>query len=155
MIFIGYKDNGYRFIYHTQGNVIFHSTQAIFDKGHFPRCPSSDSREQTPPGRLTPEIESLAPEPFGINEPPLTPFPPTPAHPRPFTPPIPPNLPTHSESSSPSPLLTPPKRSSVKIKEVEDDEDEDVKMHFPSPPSPEAGPSQYTPSQVPTVIPQK
>jgi len=26
MIFIGYKDNGYRFICHTQGNVIFCST---------------------------------------------------------------------------------------------------------------------------------
>jgi len=26
IIFIGYKDNGYRFIHHTQGNVIFCST---------------------------------------------------------------------------------------------------------------------------------
>jgi len=26
MIFIGYEDNGYRFICHTQGNVIFCST---------------------------------------------------------------------------------------------------------------------------------
>ena len=150
MIFIGYENNSYRFIHHTQGNVIFRSTQAIFDEGHFPRYPLSHPRKQTPPGRLTPEIESSVPRPSGVNEPA-----PTPAHPRPFTPPIPPNLPTHSESLSPSPLLTPPKRSSVKIKEVEDDEDEDVKMHFPSPPSPEAGPSQYTPSQVPTVIPQK
>jgi len=64
-------------------------------------------------------------------------------------------LPTHSESSSFSPPLTPPKQSLVKIKEVEYDEDEDVEMHSPSPPSPEASPSQYTPSQVPTVIPQK
>ena len=53
-----------------------------------------------PPGRLTPEIELLAPEPFGIDEPAPTLFPPTPAHPRPPTPPIPPNLPTHSESPS-------------------------------------------------------
>jgi len=53
-------------------------------------------------------------------------------------------LPTHSESSSPSPPLTPPKWSSVKIEEVEDDKDEDVEMHSPSPPPPEAGPSQYT-----------
>jgi len=108
-----------------------------------------------PPGRLTPEIESSVPGPFGIDEPAPIPFPPTPAHPRPSTPPIPPNLPTHSESPSPSLPLTPPKRSSVKIEEVEDVEDEDVEMHSLSPPPPEAGPSQYTPPQVPTVIPQK
>jgi len=155
MIFIRYEDNSYRFICHIQGNVIFHSTQAIFDEGHFPRCPSSYPREQTPPGRLIPEIESSAPRPSGVDEPAPTPFPPTPAHPRPPTPPIPPNLPTHSESPSPSLPLTPPKWSSVKIEDVEDIGDEDVKMHSPSPPSPEAGPSQYTPPQVPTVIPQK
>jgi len=62
-----YEDNGYRFIHHTQGNVIFYSTQAIFDEGHFPRYPSSHFREQTPPGRLIPEIELSAPGPFGIN----------------------------------------------------------------------------------------
>jgi len=155
MIFIGYEDNGYRFIHHTQGKVIFHSTQAIFDEEYFPRCPSSYPREQTPPGRLILEIESSAPRPSGVDEPAPTAFPPTPAHPRPFTPPIPPNLPTHSESSFPSPPLTPPKWSSVKIEEVEDTEDEDVEMHSPSPSPPEAGPSQYTPPQVPTVIPQK
>jgi len=150
MIFIGYEDNGYRFIYYTQGNVIFCSTQAIFDEGHFPKCPSSYPREQISSGRLTPEIESSAPEPFGVDKPA-----PTLAYPRPFTPPISPNLPTHSESLSPSSPLTPPKRSSVKIEEVKDDKDKDVKMHSPSPSFPEAGPSQYTPSQVPTVIPQK
>jgi len=155
MIFIGYEDNGYRFICHTQGNVIFCSTQAIFDEEYFPRCPLSHPREQTPLGRLTLEIESSAPRPFGVDESTPTPFPPTPVYPRPSTPPIPPNLPTHSESPSPSPLLTPPKQSSVKIEEVEDDEDKDIEMHFPSPPPPEAGLSQYTPSQVPTVIPQK
>jgi len=85
MIFIGYEDNGYRFIHHTQGNVIFYSTQAIFDEGHFPRCPLSHPREQTPPGRLIPEIEPSAPRPSGVDEPAPTPFPPTPAHPRPFT----------------------------------------------------------------------
>jgi len=155
MIFIGYKDNGYKFICHTQGNIIFRSTQAIFDEGHFSRCPSSYSREQMPPGRLTLEIESSAPEPFGVDESPLTPFPLTPAYPRPFTPPIPSNLPTHSESPSPFPSLILPKWFSVKIEEVENVEDEDVEMHFLSPSSPEAGLSQYTPPQVPTVIPQK
>jgi len=64
-------------------------------------------------------------------------------------------LPTHSESSSPSPPLIPPKWSSVKIEEVEDDKDKDVEIHSPSPPPPKASPSQYTPSQVPTIIPQK
>jgi len=64
-------------------------------------------------------------------------------------------LPTHSESPSPSPLLISPKQFSVKIEEIEDIEDEDVEMHSPSPSSPEVGPSQYTPPQVPTVIPQK
>jgi len=155
MIFIGYENNSYRFIHHIQGNIIFRFTKAIFDEGHFSRCSSSYSREQIPPGRLIPEIESSAPEPFGIDEPTPIPFPLIPAHPRPFTPPISPNLLTHSESPSLSPLLTLPKQSPVKIEEVEDDEDEDVEMHSPSPPPPEAGPSQYTPSQVPTVISQK
>ena len=106
IIFIGYEDNGYKFIYYTQENVIFHFTQAIFDEGYFPRCPSSHSREQIPSDRLTPEIESLALGPSGIDEPTPTPFPPTSVYPRPFTPPISPNLLTHSESSSPSPPLT-------------------------------------------------
>ena len=74
MIFIGYEDNGYRFIRHTQGNAIFPSTQAIFDEGHFPKYLSSHPREQMPPGRLTPEIESSAPGPSGIDKPALTPF---------------------------------------------------------------------------------
>ena len=138
MIFIGYEDNGYKFIRHTQENVIFCSIQAIFDEEHFSRCPSSYSREQIPPDRLIPEIELLAPGPFGINEPALISFPPTPVYPRPFTPPIPPNLPTHLESPSPSPPLIQPKWSSVKIEEIEDVEDKDVEMHSPSPPPPEA-----------------
>ena len=74
MIFIGYEDNGYRFIHHTQENAIFHSTQAIFDEGHFPRCPSSHPREQIPPGKLTPEIESSAPRLSGVDEPAPIPF---------------------------------------------------------------------------------
>jgi len=144
MIFIGYEDNSYRFIYHTQENVIFYSTQAIFDKGHFPRCPSSHSREQIPSSRLTPEIESSAPGSFGVDKPAPTSFPLTPTHSRLSTPPTSPNLPTHSESLSPFPPLTPSNWSSVKIKEIEDIKDKDVEMHFPSPSSPEAGPPQYT-----------
>jgi len=49
MIFIGYEDNGYRFMHHIQGNIIFHSTQAIFDEGHFPKRPNSHSGEKMPP----------------------------------------------------------------------------------------------------------
>ena len=64
MIFIGYEDIGYRFICHTQGNVIFYSTQVIFDKRHFPRYSFSYSKEQMLPSRLTPETESLVPRPF-------------------------------------------------------------------------------------------
>jgi len=141
MIFIGYENNSYRFICYTQGNVIFCSIQAIFDEGHFPRCPSSHSREQIFPSRLTPEIESSAPKPFGVDKPAPIPFPPIPTYPRSFTSPIPPNLPTHSESPSPSSPLTPSKWSSVKIEEVED-----VEMYFPSLPPSKASPSQYTPS---------
>jgi len=94
-----------------------------------------------PLSRLTPEIKSSAPGPFGVDEPAPTSFPPTPAYPRLSTPPTSPNLPTHSESPSPFPPLTPPKWSSVKIKEIEDIKDKDVEMHFPSPSPPEAGPS--------------
>jgi len=102
------------------------------------------------PGRLTPEIELSVPGPFSIDEPALTPFPLTPVHSRPPISSIP-----HSEFPSPSPPLIPPKRSSVKIEEVKDVENEDVEMLSSSPPPPEAGLSQYTPSQVPTIIPQK
>ena len=96
-----------------------------------------------------------APGPFGVNEPAPIPFLPTSAHPRLSTPPISSNLPTHSESLSPSSPLTLPKWSSVKIEEVEDDKDKDIEIHSPSLPFPEAGLLQYTPSQIPTVIPQK
>jgi len=155
MIFIRYENNSYRFICHMQGNVIFRSTQAIFDKGYFSKCPSFYPRKQMPPGRLTPKIESSVPRPFGVDEPAPILFPPTPVYPRPSTSPISSNLPTHSESLFPSPLLTLLKWSLVKIEEVEDDEDEDVEMYSLSPSLSEASLSQYTPSQVPTVIPQK
>ena len=121
--------------------LIFCFIQAIFDKGHFLRCLSSHSREQIPPGRLTQEIELSAPRPFGISEPALIPFPPISVHSRSSTPPISPNLLTYSESLSFSSLLTLPKQFLVKIEEVEDVEDNDVEMHFPSLSPSEAGPS--------------
>ena len=37
MIFIRYENNNYHFIYYIQGNVIFHSTHAIFNKKLFPK----------------------------------------------------------------------------------------------------------------------
>jgi len=134
MIFVGYKDNSYRFICYTQGNVIFCSIYVIFEKEYFPRCLSSYPRERRPLSRLIPEIESLAPKPFGINEPALISFSPIPVYPRPSTPPIPPNLLTHSESLSSSPLLILPKQSLIKTKDVED-----VKMCSPSLSPPKTG----------------
>jgi len=35
MIFIGYENNNYWFMYHSQENVILHSTHAIFNKKFF------------------------------------------------------------------------------------------------------------------------
>jgi len=67
IISIGYENNGYRFICHIQENVIFYSTQAIFDERHFSRCPLSHPREQMPPGRLIPEIELSAPRPSSVD----------------------------------------------------------------------------------------
>jgi len=94
-----------------------------------------------PPGRLILETESSAPGSSSIDEPAPIPFLPTLVHPRPFTSSIPPNLPTYSESPSPSPPLIPPKWFSVKIEEVEDVKDKDIKMHSLSPPFPEASSS--------------
>ena len=45
IIFIGYKDNGYCFICHIQGNVIFHSKYAIFDQKFFLKCTDSHVKE--------------------------------------------------------------------------------------------------------------
>ena len=100
-----------------------------------------------PPRELTPEIELSVPRPFGNDKPTPIPFPPAPLHPRPLTPPIPPNLPAHSESPSPSPSLVPPERPSVKIEEVEDNQDNNTEMLSPSPLPPKAGPSHLQPGE--------
>ena len=138
IIFIGYEDNGYRFICHTQENVIFCSIQVIFDEGHFPRCLFSYPKKRRSFSRLIPEIKSLVSGPFGIDKPALTFSLPTPIYPRPLTSLILSNLPTHSKSLSLSPSLTPPKCFSVKIEEVQDVEDEDIEIHSSSPSFPEA-----------------
>jgi len=45
MILIGCENNSYCFIHHTQGNIIFCSTHAIFDKKLFPKCNNSHAKE--------------------------------------------------------------------------------------------------------------
>ena len=45
IIFIGYKDNGYCFMYYTQGNIIFCSIYAIFDKRPFPKHTNFHAKE--------------------------------------------------------------------------------------------------------------
>jgi len=59
MIFIGYKDNGYCFICHIQGNVIFHSKYAIFDKKFFSKCTDSYVKEYKLYDKL---LDKISPE---------------------------------------------------------------------------------------------
>jgi len=69
MIFIGYKDNGYHFICHTQGNIIFHSTHAIFNEELFLKCTDSHTKEcqlyDKLLDKISPEIELSVPDPSG------------------------------------------------------------------------------------------
>ena len=62
IIFIGYEDNSYHFIYYKQGNIIFHSTHVIFDEGLFPKCIKFYAKEHKLYDKLldkiSPEIES-------------------------------------------------------------------------------------------------
>ena len=45
MIFIEYEDNGYCFIYHIQGNIIFHSIYTVFNKKLFSKCTNPHAKE--------------------------------------------------------------------------------------------------------------
>ena len=45
IIFIGYKNNGYHFIYYIQENTIFYSIYAIFDVGVSPKCTNPYTKE--------------------------------------------------------------------------------------------------------------
>ena len=45
MIFIGYKDNGYYFMYYTWGNIIFCSIHTIFDEELFPKYTDFHTKE--------------------------------------------------------------------------------------------------------------
>jgi len=67
IIFIGYENNEYCFICHTQGNIIFHSIYTIFDKELFPQCTNSHVKECKLYNELLDktslETELLAPNP--------------------------------------------------------------------------------------------
>jgi len=136
MIFIGYKDNRYHFICHTQGNIIFHSTHAIFNEELFLKCTDSHTKEcqlyDKLLDKISPEIELSVPDPSGKARPAPVPTPHTPI------PPIQNNSPTCSSLpflsyKSISPLSTPRfKKPTVKIEE-DDDVDSNVEMQQPSP----------------------
>ena len=59
IIFIGYKDNGYHFIYYKQGNIIFHSTHVIFDEELFPKCIKFYAKEHKLYDKL---LDKISPE---------------------------------------------------------------------------------------------
>ena len=65
MILIRYEDNGYCFMHHTQGDIIFCSTHAIFDKRLFSKYTNSYAKEYKLYNKLldkiSPEIKSSAP----------------------------------------------------------------------------------------------
>ena len=65
MIFIGYKNNHYCFMHHIQGNIIFYSTYAIFNKKLFSKCTDSHTKECNLYNKLldkiSPETESPVP----------------------------------------------------------------------------------------------
>ena len=73
MIFIGYKDKCYHFMHHTQENMIFCSTYAIFDEEFFHKYINSCIKEYKLYDRLLDrislEIESSVPEHSGENRP--------------------------------------------------------------------------------------
>jgi len=135
MIFIGYENNGYCFICHTQENIIFHSTYAIFDEGLFSKYTDSHAKEcklyDKLLDKISSETEPSIPDPSGKDRPAPVPIPHT------LVPPIQKNLPTHSPSSSlsyksTSPLSTPESRKpTVEIKET-NDVDSNVEMQLPS-----------------------
>ena len=122
MIFIGYKNNGYHFMHHTQENIIFHFTYAIFDKELFPKYTDSHMKEyklyDKLLNKLSPEIEPSVPDTSGKDGPAPVPI----SHI--LIPFIQKNPPTCSPSlslsyKSLSPLLTPgSKKPTVRLKRM-------------------------------------
>jgi len=139
MIFIGYKDNGYHFMYHTQGNITFCSIHAIFDKELFPKCTDSHAKEYKLYNRLlnkiSPETESLVPNPSGKDRPVPVPIPHIPIPPIQNNPSTCSSLPSLSYKSPP--LLPTPgsKKPTVEIEE-DDDVDSNVEIQPLSPQQP-------------------
>ena len=122
MIFIGYKDNGYYFIYYTQENFIFCSTYAIFDKEFFSKCTDSYAKEYKLYNKLLDKISSgtelLVPRPSDKDRPtpiliPYIPISIIQNNPSPYSPLL--FFSYKSLSSLPSPV---PKKPTVEVNEV-------------------------------------
>ena len=71
IIFIEYKNNTYYFIYYIQGNIIFHSTHAIFDKELFSKFTNSYAKECKLYNKLLDKISLSVPGFFGKYKPAL------------------------------------------------------------------------------------
>jgi len=79
MIFIGYEDNEYHFMYHTQENIIFCSTHAIFDERLFSKYTNFHIKEHKLYNKLldkiSPETELSVPDSSRKDEPAPVPTP--------------------------------------------------------------------------------
>ena len=135
MIFIGYKDNRYCFIWYIQENTIFCSTHAIFYEWLFSRCTNSHTKEHKLYNKLLDktslETELLTPNSSEKDRSAPVPIPHI------STPLIQNNPPTHSplpplSYKSTSLLSTPEsKKPIVEIEEL-NDIDSDIEMQPPS-----------------------
>ena len=139
MIFIEYEDNGYCFIYHIQGNIIFCSIHAIFNKRLFPKYTNFYTKEHKLYDELldktSPETELLVSNSSRKDGPALVPISHT------LIPLIQNNLSTYSPlpslfyKSTSFPPTPGPKKPIVEIKET-NDVDSDVEMQPLSPQCP-------------------
>jgi len=134
MIFIRYKDNGYHFIYHTQGDTIFHSTHAIFDEELFPKCMNSHVKKHKlyneSLDKTSLETELLVPNSSEKDGPAPIPIPHIQNNPSTFSP-----LPSLFYKSIFPPPTSEPTKSTVEIEET-NDVDSDVEMQLSSPQQP-------------------
>jgi len=126
-------------MWHTQGNTIFHSTHTIFDKGLFPKCTNFHAKEHKLYDELldkiSPEIESLAPNSSERDRPapvliPHIPIPSIQNNP----PTCSPLSPLSYKSTFPSPTLE-SKKPMVEIEET-NNVDSDIEIQPPSPQQP-------------------
>ena len=131
MIFIGYKDNGYYFMYYTWGNIIFCSIHTIFDEELFPKYTDFHTKEHKLYNillnKISLETELSVPDLSGKDESAPVPILYTPISSIQNNPPTYPLLPSLSyKSLLPSSTLK-FKKLIVKIKEI-DDVDSDIKI---------------------------